>query len=82
MVALDANLIESGKEVKFSGIVKSQFMENSGIPVINAGTVDSWWITGYLPEEEIKIAVTTGKNFDTLPFKMFGMGQKVLSRLT
>ena len=64
MVALDANLIESGKEVKFSGIVKSQFMENSGIPVINAGTVDSWWITGYLPEEEIKIAVTTGMNFD------------------
>ena len=60
MVALDANLIETGKEVKFSGVVKSQFMENAGIPVVNAGNVDSWWITGYLPEEEIKIAVTTG----------------------
>ena len=63
MVTLDANLIETGKEVKFSGLVKSQFMEHAGIPVVNAGTVDSWWITGYLPEEEIKIAVTTGMSF-------------------
>ena len=31
-------------------------MENSQIPVMDAGPIEGWWITGYLQDEEIKVS--------------------------
>ena len=59
LVALDANLVEKGKEIRFSGVVKSDFKDNPGIPVLNAGPITGWWITGFLPDETMKVAVST-----------------------
>ena len=56
MVALDANLIESGKEIKFSGIVKSEFIEHDGLAILDAGPIKEWWITGFKPDEEMKVS--------------------------
>ena len=56
MVALDANLIESGKEIKFSGIVKSEFIEDAGLAILDAGPIKEWWITGFKPDEEMKVS--------------------------
>ena len=57
MVALDANLIESGKEIKFSGIVRSEFLEDTdGLAILDAGPIKEWWITGFKPDEEMKVS--------------------------
>ena len=59
LVALDANLVEEGKEIRFSGVIKSDFKDNSGIPVLNGGPITGWWLTGFLSDESMKVAVST-----------------------
>ena len=79
MVALDANLIESGKEIKFSGIVRSEFLEDTdGLAILDAGPIKEWWITGFKPDEEMKVSTCSYTQGDSVSIGFFCQGLQEL----
>ena len=66
LVALDSQLIENGKTVKFSGNAKLVDIDpenpEGGLAVAQIGPITEWWVTGYNDDEkEYAIGISTDK---------------------
>jgi hypothetical protein len=59
LVPIEAGIIESGKNLSFSGFISPKHNEDVQIEVNRSGAVTGFWLTGFDPDEEKMIGVTT-----------------------
>eukprot|EP00095_Tigriopus_kingsejongensis_P000286 maker-scaffold253_size237113-snap-gene-1.26 protein:Tk00286 transcript:maker-scaffold253_size237113-snap-gene-1.26-mRNA-1 annotation:"dna cytosine-5-methyltransferase 1" len=77
LVALDQGVVETGKELLFSGFLKvvtdDSPLADDGIPVRDAGPLEQWWIHGFEEGSTLTLGVSTdsGHYFLSQPSKEY-----------